>query len=109
MILLLLLAFFLVVILLLALGFGAWLLYQRESTPVQPVVESATQKILSPDGNLRAEIRSRADGAFDVEVRRRRTEETDSGPSETWDLVYGPAIVASMEEAVDAANQQLGV
>jgi hypothetical protein len=92
--------------LLFAFGFAAWVIYRRELASVRPVAESSVQKIFSPAGNLRAEIRNRPDGTFQVEIRRRRMEETDSGPSETWALVYGPAIVASMEEAADVANRQ---
>jgi hypothetical protein len=81
--------------------------YQREfsTKPLAPAVQ--VENIFSPDHNLQAIIRGRLDGTFQVEVRRRRVEETDSGPSETWALVYGPAIVASMEEAANVANQQL--
>jgi hypothetical protein len=81
--------------------------YQREFLS-KPLPAEQVQNIFSPDRNLQAVIRSRLDGTFQVEVRRRRVEETDSGPSETWALVYGPVIVASMEEAADVANQQLG-
>jgi hypothetical protein len=108
MILSLLIGIFLV-ILLAALGFGAWLLYQRELAPPPVAPESAIQKILSPDGNLQAVIRNRPGGTFQVEVRRRRLEDSpDTGPVETWALVYGPAITSSLEEAVEIANQRVG-
>jgi len=99
----------LVAALLFALGFGIWFAYRHElsAKPLAPAIP--VQNIFSPDRNLQAVIRGRLDGTFQVEVRRRRMEETDSGPSETWALVYGPAIVASIEEATDVANQQFGI
>jgi hypothetical protein len=106
---LLLLLIFLVVVLLAALAFGAWLLYQRELSSMPAVPASPVQNILSPDGNLQAEIRNRPDGTFQVEVRRRKLDDSpDTSPVVTWILVYGPAITASLAEAVDIANQQVG-
>ncbi len=85
-----------------------WVLYQRE-LPVEPVAPaSQVQSIFSPDRKLQAILRSRLEGTFQVEVRERRVAETESGPAESWTLVYGPAIVASQAEAVEIANQQVG-
>jgi hypothetical protein len=97
------------VILLIAFGFGAWLVYRRESlTPPAPH-ENVAQKISSPDGNLQATISNRPDGTYQVEVRRREQDNSpDSGVTETWTLVYGPAIIGSLDEAVDIANQRVG-
>ena len=105
---LLILLIFLVAVLLAALGSGAWLLYQRELSATPAVPESTVQKILSSDGNLQAVIHSRPDGTFQVEVRHRRLDDSpDTGTTETWTLVYGPAITASLAEAVDIANQRM--
>jgi hypothetical protein len=102
------LIFLILLVLGLVLVIVVWYLSQHESSakPLAPALP--VQNIFSHDRDLQAVIRGRLDGTFQVEVRRRRTEETDSDPSETWVLVYGPAIVASMEEAADVANQQLG-
>jgi hypothetical protein len=96
-------------ILLTALAVGAWLIYQHAS-PTSPIApESATQKISSPDGNLQATIHNRPDGTYKVEVRRRgQVDSPDTGVTETWTLVYGPAIIGTLEETVKIANQQMG-
>jgi hypothetical protein len=86
-----------------------WFLYQREMSAEPLAPASQVQNIFSPDKNLQAVIRSRPDGAFQVEVRRRRVDDSpETGPVETWALVYGPAITSSLEEAVEIANQQVG-
>ena len=106
---LLLLLIFLVVILLVALAFGAWLLYQRELSLTPAVPASPVQNILSPDGNLQTVIRNHPDGTFQVEVRRRGQDDSpDTGLTETWTLVSGPAITGSLAEAVEIANQRVG-
>jgi hypothetical protein len=95
---------------LLAVAVGVWLLYQRELSVKPAAPEGAVQKILSPDGNLQAEIRNRPDGTFQMEVRHRRLDDSpDTGLTETWTLVYGPALTGSLEEAVEIANQQMGM
>ena len=72
--------------------------------------ESVVQKIFSPDGNLQALIRNRPDRTYQVEVRRRGQDDSpDTGIAETWTLVYGPAITSTFDEAVEIANQQMGM
>lgn len=100
-----------IILIIVGIGVAIVVLYMnRHELSAQPLAPATpVQNIFSPDHNLQAVIRGRLDGTFQVEVRRRRVEETDSGPSETWALVYGPAIVASQEEATDLANAQLGL
>ena len=86
-----------------------WFLSQQESAGERLAPVAQVQNIFSADRNLQAVIRERLDGTFQVEVRRRRVEESETGPVETWALVYGPAITGSLEEAVEIANQQVGV
>ena len=105
----LLLMIFLFAILLIAFAFGVWLLYQRELSSTPAIPASPVQNILSPDGNLQAVIRNRPDGTFQVEVRRRGQDDSpDTGLTETWTLVYGPAITDSLAEAVEIANERVG-
>jgi uncharacterized SAM-binding protein YcdF (DUF218 family) len=95
--------------LLAALALGAWLLYQHENSTPLPATKSSVQVIFSPDGNLRADIHSRSEGTFQVEVCRREQDDLPGmGVIETWRRVYGPAITSSLEEAVEIANQQVG-
>ena len=71
--------------------------------------DSAVQKIFSPDGNLQAVIRNRADGTFQVEIGRCGQDDSpDTGLTETWSLINGPAITDSLAEAVEIANQRVG-
>lgn len=103
----------LLLIILLFLGIlaaiGIWLYYQS-GLPAEPIAPaSQVQNISSPDGNLQAVIRNRPEDTFQVEVRRRRLDDSpDTGPTETWTLVYGPAITSTLEEAMDIANKRIG-
>jgi hypothetical protein len=94
--------------LLIALAFGAWLWYQRESSAEPLAPPSPVQNISSPDGKLQAVIRGRPEDTFQVEVRRLRVDETENGPRESWELIHGPVIIGTLEEAVEIANQQMG-
>jgi hypothetical protein len=97
-------------VLLIALTVGAWMIFRHEASIPSAVPDGAVQKIFSSDGNLKAMICNRPDGTYQMEVRRRGQDDSpDAGIIETWTLVYGPAITGSLEEAVEIANQRVGV
>jgi len=86
-----------------------WFLSQQESGGERLASAARVQNIFSADRNLQAVIRERLDGTFQVEIRRRRLDDSpDTGPTETWTLVYGPVISSTLGEAVEIANQRMG-
>ncbi len=68
-----------------------------------------TQGILSRDGTLKAIIRPRADGLYEIEFQQFfREHSPDFGDHSGWKKLPGHTIAASLTEAVELASRRVG-
>lgn len=68
-----------------------------------------TQEILSLDGTLKAIIRPRADGLYEIEFQQfYRDHSLDFGDQSGWKKLPGHTIAASLAEAVEIASRHVG-
>lgn len=85
---------------------GRWL---RPLGGTRPRTKHVVQTIYAPDRQLRALIKRRADGNYQVEVQKFvHNYSPDVGSHDRWERQSGTPIIVTLSEAVEMAAQRVG-